>query len=82
MYEIIGKRKAALDQLRNGLKIFGILDQMQTYPQLFECAFMHKNMDITSEIVNDHLKYPEELNEQEQNAKYMVTRFIDESSST
>ncbi len=81
MYEVIAKRKVALDQLRDGLKILGILDEMQRFPQLFECAFIYKNVELTSEIVNDCLRYADALSEQEQNVKSMVTRFIEESSS-
>ena len=79
MYEVIAKQKVALDQLRDGLKILGILDEMQRFPQLFECAFIYKNVELTSEIVNDCFKYADALSEQ--NVKSMVTRFIEESSS-
>ena len=80
MYEITAKRKVALDQLRNGLKILGVLDEMQRYPQLFERAFTHNKPDLTSESVNDYLKFPADLTEQE-NVKCMMKRFIDESES-
>ena len=40
---------------------------MQKYPQLFECAFTYQKLDLTSEKVNDHLKFPAELTEQEEN---------------
>ena len=42
MYEVIAKRKVALDQLRDGLKVLGILDEMQKYPQLFVCLHLQK----------------------------------------
>ena len=82
MYEVIAKRKVELGQLHDGLKTLGILDEMQRFPQLFECAFTYKNVELTSEIVNDCLKYADNLSEQEQNIKSMVTKFIDKSSST
>lgn len=47
MYEVIAKRKVALDQLRDGLKILGILDEIQRYPQLFECACTYRKLDLT-----------------------------------
>lgn len=81
MYEVISKRKVALDQLQSGLKILGILDEMQRYPQLFQSVFTFKNQELTSEIVNHCFKYPEVLSEQEQNVKSMITRFIDQSPS-
>ena len=71
----------ALDQLHNGLKILGVLDEMQRYPQLFECAFTYKKLDLTSEKVYDHLQFPADLTEQEENVKCMMKRFIDESGS-
>ena len=66
MYEVISKRKVALDQLQSGLKILGILDEMQRYPQLFESVFTFKSLEITSDAVNSYFKYPGELNGQEQ----------------
>ena len=50
-------------------------------PQLFECAFTHNKSDLTSERVNDYLKFPADLTEQEKNVKCMMKRFIDESES-
>ena len=35
MYEVISKRKMALDQLRNGLTTIGVLDEMSKYPNLY-----------------------------------------------
>ena len=80
MYEVISKSKVALDQLQSGLKILGILDEMQRYPQLFESVFTFKSLEITSDAVNSYFKYPGELSGQEQSVKSMITRFIDQSS--
>ena len=39
MYEVISKRKMALDQLRKGLTTLGVLDEMLKHPNLFENVF-------------------------------------------
>lgn len=46
-YDVIGKRKMALDQLRKGLKILGILDEMEKHPGLFESVFNRKQEELT-----------------------------------
>ena len=52
MYEVISKRKVALDQLRSGLKILGVLEHMQRYPHLFDSLFTFKHKELTAEVVN------------------------------
>ena len=53
MYEVISKRKVTLDQLQSGLKILGVLKEMQCYPHLFEDLFTFKHKELTSEVIND-----------------------------
>ena len=82
MYEVISKRKMALDQLRKGLTTLGLLDEISRYPHLFEGVFTFKAQELTPAIVNDCLKYPKELSEQDHSVKLMMTRFIDQSPSS
>ena len=39
MYEVISKRKMALDELRKGSNTLGVLDEMSKHPHLFESLF-------------------------------------------
>ena len=81
MYEVISKRKMALDQLRKGLTTLGVLDEMSKYPHLFESVFTFKPVELTPATVKGCLRYSDELSEQEQDLKAMMTRFVDESES-
>ena len=81
MYEVISKRKMALDQLRKGLTTLGVLDEMSKHPHLFENVFTFKPVELTPTTVKDCLKYPDELSKQAQDTKMMMTRFVDQLSS-
>jgi len=81
MYEVISKRKMALDQLRKGLTTLGVLDEMSKHPYLFENVFTFRPVELTPTTVKDCLKYPDELSEQAQDTKMMMIRFVDQSSS-
>jgi len=82
MYEVISKRKMALDQLRKGLTTLGVLDEMSKHPYLFENVFTFRPVELTPTTVKDCLKYPDELSEQAQDTKMMMMiRFVDQSSS-
>lgn len=81
MYEVISKRKMALDQLRKGLITLGVLDEMSKHPHLFESVFTFKPVELTPAIVRECLKYPDELSDQAQEIKMMMNRFVDQSSS-
>ena len=81
MYEVISKRKMALDQLRKGLNTLGVLDEMSKHPHLFESVFTFKPVELTPAIVKECLKYPDELSDQAQETKMMMNRFVDQSSS-
>ena len=81
MYEFISKRKMALDQLRKGLSTLGFLHEISRYPHLFEGVFTFKDKELTKASVNECLKYPQEMSEQDQSVKLMITRFIEHASS-
>ena len=81
MYEVISKRKMALDQLRKGLNTLGVLDEMPKHPHLFESVFTFKPVELTLAIVKECLKHPDELSDQAQETKMMMNRFVDQSSS-
>ena len=40
-HELIGKRKAAMDQLRHGLERFQVLECIRKNPTVFEPVFVH-----------------------------------------
>ena len=51
MYEVISKRKMALDQLRKRSNTLGVLDEMSKHPRLFESLFTFKPVELTPAIV-------------------------------
>ena len=73
MYEVISKRKMALDQLRKRFTTLGVLDEMSKHPRLFESVFTFKPVKSTPATVKDC--------DRAQKAKMMMTRFVNQSSS-
>ena len=70
IHDVIGKRKISLDQIRKGLQILGLLDDLQKYPSFYEVLFTAQNVtpmaiiasftyepkDIEQSIVVSYLK--------------------------
>ena len=79
MYEVLSKRKVALDQFRKGLMTLGLLSEIQNHPEIFESVFTYKSVELTAAAVKECFSYPADLNEQEEVIKAMVTRFICQS---
>ena len=80
LYEVLGKRKAALDQLQKGLNTLGVLTEVQRNPQLFECLFVRDHRTLTSAIMKELFTFPDVLTEKMNLTKSMLTQFIDQSS--
>ena len=64
LHDVIGKRVAALQQIRKGLNILGFLDVLTENPQLFEVFFIHDEKALSSDLLIEKLKFDEskELN--------------------
>ena len=73
MYEVISKRKMALDQLRKRLTTLGVLDEMSKHPHLFESVFTFKPVKLTPATIKGC--------DRAQKTKMMITRFVNQSSS-
>lgn len=67
-----------LDQLRNGLTIFGVFDEMFKYLNLFESVFIFKFVKLILVIVKDCFKYLDELSDRVQEIKMMMIRFVNQ----
>lgn len=80
MYEVLSKRKVALDQLRNGLKTLDVLKWMSNHPSTFESLFTFNSVELTPTTVNNCLRFEGDLDEKESKVKEMVTQFINTSS--
>ena len=55
-HEIIGKRTSALNQLRDGLKVLGVLDVIESNPILCAPLFIYQHDSITVANVKSVLK--------------------------
>lgn len=80
LYEVLGKRKAALDQLQKGLNTLGVLSEMQRNPQLFECLFVRDHAALTSAVMNKLFTFPDVLTEKMNLTMSMLAQFVDQSS--
>lgn len=72
----LNKRKVLLDQLHEGLKILGVLDEMKARPLLFEPFFVFHEGSVTPERLKEVLIFPEAGEHKDQ--KDMFIRFIEE----
>ena len=79
-FEVIGKRKMGLDQLRKGLKTLGVLEMMEKYPQLFEDFFHPKPKPLTPLCVRENLLFPQHPNEEDHLIIGMLIQFVEQSS--
>ena len=75
MHSSIIKHKAAMDQLRKGLSILGLLDEMEKNPTKFEKLFVHQDDGISSSYVKSLLKIQETAKGKEQ--VQMLFKFIE-----
>lgn len=80
MYEVLSKRKVALDQLRSGLKTLDVLTYMGNNPSIFESFFTYSSTEITPATVKKCIKFQDELGENECKVKEMLLQFLDTSS--
>ena len=58
MHEVILKHKAALDQMRKGLSILGLLEEIEKSPEKFQNLFIHKDSEINAEFIISLLRLP------------------------
>lgn len=69
-----------LDQLRQGLKTLGVLEEMEASPMLFERFFVFHESTTTSYNIKDVLTFPN--GDTHKDMKDIVIRFIYESNNS
>lgn len=79
-HDAIGKTKASLDQLRQGLDCLGFLQSMSQYPKLYESLFVSGEVPLTSTAVLNMLRFPNDLDDEEQKTKGLLHDFINHAS--
>ena len=77
---VLNKRKVLLDQLRQGLKTLGGLEEMEASPMLFERFFVFLESTMTSYNIKDVLTFPN--GDTHKDVKDIVIRFIYESNNS
>ena len=80
MHFVLSKKKVLLDQLREGLRTLGVLEEAIKYPLLFEKLFVRTESDLHPEEVKAILKFPEQMGGSEVATREMLLRFIDDCS--
>ena len=60
LHTVLSKKKVVLDQLRKGLQILNVLEEITNRPRLFENLFLsNPNLcDVTPERVSSSLNFP------------------------
>ena len=80
MHFVLRKKKVLLDQLREGLKTLGVLEEAIKHPLLFEKLFVKTESDLVPGEVKAILKFPEQMGVTEVETREMLLQFIDDCS--
>lgn len=57
LHDVIGKRVAALEQIRKGLQMLGFLDVLMKNPAFFESFFVYTEADLSANLLLEKLKF-------------------------
>lgn len=74
------KHKAILDQLRKGLSILGLQNELEKAPGKFEHLFVHKDDEVSAAYVKELLRPPTSSDAQVQQVVQMLYAFLQNSS--
>ena len=77
-HDAIGKRFVALEQIRKGMKLGGVLDVVSHNINLFEPMFVYNEQQITPSLFMEKIVFPEET-EESKTARQYLTRYIEEA---
>lgn len=80
MHFVLSKKKVLLDQLREGLKTLGVLEEAIKHPLLFEKLFVRTESDLVPGEVKAIFKFPEQMGVTEVETREMFLQFIDDCS--
>lgn len=80
MHFVLRKKKVLLDQLREGLKTLGVLEEAIKHPLLFQKLFVTTESDLIPGEVKAILKFPEQMGVTEVDTREMLLQFIDDCS--
>ena len=75
---VLNKRKVLLDQLKEGLKVNGLLDEITDHPDILAPLFTWTENSVNASIVKSKLRFPPLCGDHVM--KVMLLHFIDESS--
>lgn len=81
MHFVLSKKKLLLDQLREGLRTLGVLEEAVKHPLLFEKLFARTERDLVPWEVKAILKFPEQMGGSEVETREMLLKFIDDCST-
>ncbi len=78
--DVIGKQIVALEQIRKGLRILGVLDVIERNPVMFEPLFTYNESILDAEVVLSKLQFMG-VNDDSHQTYSFVLRFLREASS-
>lgn len=77
-HDAIGKRVVALEQIRKGMGLLGVLEVVSHNVNLFEPLFVYNEQQITSTLVLEKILFPEATEENKLARQYLI-HYIEES---
>eukprot|EP00112_Aurelia_sp_Birch-Aquarium-sp1_P013576 Seg2884.1 transcript_id=Seg2884.1/GoldUCD/mRNA.D3Y31 product="G2/M phase-specific E3 ubiquitin-protein ligase" protein_id=Seg2884.1/GoldUCD/D3Y31 len=78
LHDVIGKRVAALEQIRKGLQMLGSLDVMMKNPAIFESFFVYKETDLSADLLLEKLRF-DVFQDEVPKVKGFLLRYIEEA---
>ena len=77
-HEVIGKRIPALEQIRKGLRLLGVLDVMSDYTDLLEPVFIYTGNQLTFTSIAEKLVYSDSFDDHPRTRQFLE-RFLEEA---
>lgn len=79
--DCIGKRISSLEQMRKGLRLFGVLDIVANNEELFESLFVYKDSQLTMDLLMQQVTFEIEGEEDEKikNVKEKFTKYLEKA---
>lgn len=76
VHEVILKHKTALDQMRKGLSILGLLEEIEKSPEKFQSYFVHEDDDVDADFIVSLLRLPDASSPSVQNVVQLLLSFM------
>ena len=79
-HDVIGKRVPSLQQLRNGLKMLGVLELIINNPDIFEPLFVYREGHLNATSLKEKLEFDERNKMDNEDTHKFLMRYLEEAT--